>query len=111
MAPHFSLQFKLPALIPGTLLHNLDGPHLVGRRQGRSKVIARRRRDKARIVIDIDMTDDSPYEEQTAEDKRSNNHCNHRNRHSHSDDDIGQGLRCPTNAVVNVMSPTLLLRV
>ncbi|KAG5976724.1 hypothetical protein E4U58_000058 [Claviceps cyperi] len=43
-----------------------------------------RRRDKARIVIEIDMADDSSYEEQPAEHKRSHNHCNH---HCHSDDD------------------------
>ncbi|KAG5922587.1 hypothetical protein E4U61_004918 [Claviceps capensis] len=46
-----------------------------------------RRRDKARIVIDIDVPDDSSYEEQPAEDKRYHNHCSHRNHHSHSDDD------------------------
>ncbi|KAG5931563.1 hypothetical protein E4U60_006000 [Claviceps pazoutovae] len=48
-----------------------------------------RRRDKARIVIDIDVADDSSYGEQPAEDKRSHNYCSHRNHHSHCDYDYG----------------------
>ncbi|KAG5936773.1 hypothetical protein E4U59_004812 [Claviceps monticola] len=46
-----------------------------------------RRRDKARIVIDIDVADDSSCEEQPAEGKRHNDHCDNCNHHSHSDDD------------------------
>ncbi|KAG6131582.1 hypothetical protein E4U38_003861 [Claviceps purpurea] len=49
-----------------------------------------RRRDKARIVIEIDMADDSSYEEEPAEvksRKTSHNHCDHCNYHCHSDDE------------------------
>ncbi|KAG6297381.1 hypothetical protein E4U09_001406 [Claviceps aff. purpurea] len=48
------------------------------------------RRDKARIVIDIDMADDSSYEEEPAEGKSrktSPNHCDHCNYHCHSGDE------------------------
>ncbi|KAG6043045.1 hypothetical protein E4U39_005101 [Claviceps sp. Clav50 group G5] len=46
-----------------------------------------RRRDKARIVIDIGVADDSSSEEQPAEERIPASHCNHCYHHSHSDDD------------------------
>ncbi|KAG6052883.1 hypothetical protein E4U16_005097 [Claviceps sp. LM84 group G4] len=48
-----------------------------------------RRRDKARIVIDVGLADDSSSDEQTAEERRPRpaDHCDHCNHHSHSDDD------------------------
>ncbi|KAG5941023.1 hypothetical protein E4U60_000234 [Claviceps pazoutovae] len=91
-------------------MHNLFSPCLVDR-QHLEGSRSHRRRDKARIVNDVDVADDSSYEGHPAEHKRSQSHNHHSGTATRGPLIVLVSvIRYPINAVVNVMSSTLLLR-